>query len=120
MKGTKEMKKIIELEKILEEQSEEYLNDYFMVAYLTSKKFDLEGFVFDDCGFDYDVVEIVENLERFGINKIVVTDSSTGLMKALKVFTEAGFQILGMKNQKVGYNEWAKEAIYKNGLILQK
>lgn len=114
------MKKIIELEKILEEQSEEYLNDYFMVAYLTSKKFDLEGFVFDDCGFDYDVVEIVENLERFGINKIVVTDSSTGLMKALKVFTEAGFQILGMKNQKVGYNEWAKEAIYKNGLILQK
>lgn len=114
------MKKIIELEKILEEQSEEYLNDYFMVAYLTSKKFDLEGFVFDDCGFDYDVVEIVENLERFGINKIVVTDSSTGLMKALKVFTDAGFQILGMKNQKVGYNEWAKEAIYKNGLILQK
>lgn len=114
------MKKIIELEKILEEQSEEYLNDYFMVAYLTSKKFDLEGFVFDDCGFDYDVVEIVENLERFGINKIVVTDSSTGLMKALKVFTDAGFQILGMKKQKIGYNEWAKEAVYADGLILQK
>ncbi len=114
------MKKIIELEKILEEQKEENLNHYFLVSYLTARRFDLECFVFDDCGFDYDVKEIVENLERFGINKIVVTDSSTGLMNALKVFTDAGFQILGMKKQKVDYNKWSKEAIYKNGLILQK
>ena len=114
------MKKIIELEKILEEQREENLNHYFLVSYLTAKRFDLVGLVFDDCGFDYDVEEIVENLERFNINKIVVTDSSTGLMNALKVFTDAGFQILGMKKQKVDYNKWSKEAIYKNGLILQK
>lgn len=68
------MKKIIELEKILEEQKEENLNHYFIAAYLTAKRFDLEGFVFDDCGFDYDVEEIIENLERFNINKIVVTE----------------------------------------------
>lgn len=49
------MKKIIELEKILEEQKEEKLNHYFLVSYLTAKRFDLECFVFDDCGFDYDV-----------------------------------------------------------------
>lgn len=114
------MKKIIELEKILEEQRDENLNHYFLVSYLTAIRFDLEGFVFDNCGFDYDVEEIVENLERFNINKIVVTDNSTGLMKALKVFTDAGFQILGMKKQKIGYNEWAKEAVYADGLILQK
>lgn len=114
------MKKIIEVEKILNEQREENLNRYFIIAYLTNKKFDFDEFVIDDCGFEYDVKEIIENLERFNINKIVVTDNSTGLMNALKVFTEAGFQILGMKEQKVGYNEWAKEAIYKNGLILQK
>lgn len=114
------MKKIIEVEKILNEQREENLNRYFIIAYLTNKKFDFDEFVIDDCGFEYDVKEIIENLERFNINKIVVTDNSTGLMNALKVFTEAGFEILGMKEQKIGYNEWAKETIYKNGLILQK
>ena len=114
------MKKIIELEKILEEQRDENLNHYFLVSYLTAIRFDLEGFVFDNCGFDYDVEQIVENLERFNISKIVVTDNSTGLMKALKVFTDAGFQILGMKKQKIGYIDWAKEAVYADGLILQK
>lgn len=114
------MKKIIEVEKILNEQIEGNLNRYFIIAYLTNKRFDFDEFVIDECGFEYDVKEIIENLERYNINKIIVTDNSTGLMNALKVFTDAGFQILGMKEQKVDYNKWAKEDIYKNGLILQK
>ena len=40
------MKKIIELEKILEEQRDENLNHHFLVSYLTAIRFDLEGFVF--------------------------------------------------------------------------
>lgn len=113
------MKKIIEVEKILDEQIEGILNHRFIMAYLTAIRYGSDELIFDDCGFEYDVEQTIENLERFGIKRIVITDSSSGLMNALKVFTDAGFHILGMKEQEFGYN-WENEAIYKNGLILQK
>lgn len=114
------MKKIIELDKILEEQKAENLNHHFIMAYMASIECDSDELILDNCGFEYDVEQTIENLERFNINKIVITDSSTGLMNALKVFTDAGFQIFGMKEQNVKYNKWEKKTIYKNALILQK
>ena len=90
--GTK-MKKIELLENIKEkEEFEENKISYrFYWAYRESQRIGRDIINFDDIGFVDNHEDMIENLERFGIQEFTISDQSTGLMKGLKSFKRKGY-----------------------------
>ena len=84
----RKMKKIELLENIKEkEEFEENRISYrFYWAYRESQRIGRDIINFDDIGFENNHEDMIENLERFGIQEFTISDQSTGLMKGLKSF----------------------------------
>ena len=87
------MKKIELLENIKEkEEFEENKISYrFYWAYRESQRIGRDILNFDDIGFEDNHEDMIENLERFGIQEFTISDQSTGLMKGLKSFKRRGY-----------------------------
>ena len=96
------MKKIELLENIrtAEEFKANKINYYFFRAYERSKEANFEKINFEDTGFERDIEEIVENLKRFEIKEITISDQSTALMKSLIGFNKMGLQITDLNEEK--------------------
>ena len=102
------MKKIELLENIKEkEEFEENKISYrFYWAYRESKRIGRDILNFEDIGFEENHQEIIENLERFGIQKFTISDQSTGLMKGLKSFKRKGYFPIDLIEIDTGRTNW--------------
>ena len=79
--------------KTSEQMEEGRINGDLFMAYINAKRANAENLNFDVI---YDYKNLSENLERFEIKEITITDQSTRLMRSLQKFTEAGFKMNGM------------------------
>lgn len=79
--------------KTIEQMEEEKINYDFFKAYADAKRAEAKILNFEKIT---EFENLSENLERFEIKEITITDQSTRLMESLQRLTEAGFKMDGM------------------------
>ena len=121
------MKKIELLENIKEkEEFEENKISYrFYWAYRESQRIGRDIINFDDIGFVDNHEDMIENLERFGIQEFTISDQSTALMNELQAFKNKGYFIVDLIEQETGRTNWnfetkEDEKEIKPALLLRK
>ena len=103
------MEKIERLDKIINERAYENcgINEDVLCAYGRSVRCNLDELDFDDVIRGKNITEIVRNLKELGIESFTISDQSSGLMKELHTFAEAGCQLVGFtKMQASEYPEF--------------
>ena len=102
------MKKIELLENIKEKEEfeEKKISYSFYWAYRESRRIGRDILNFDDVRFEENHQEIIENLERFGIQKFTISDQSTGLMKGLQSFKRRGYVPIDLIEIDTGRTNW--------------
>ena len=97
---------LLENLKTQEDFEENKVNDIFYRAYKTSKRVGLERMNFDHLGFESDQNEVIENIERFGIEEFTISNDSTALMEALHNFKKRGYKIVDLTEIETGGISW--------------
>lgn len=119
------MKRIELIDKL--ESNEEFvengINREFYWAYRTATENGLDMLNIDEMGIDPDIQQFIENIERFNIEKFVVSNQSTALMTILAKFKKAGYFPQDVAEVEVGttynFKEHRDEKRYKLGLIFK-
>ena len=101
--------------------NEPNINRHFYRAYEESQELNLEYLNFEDFGFSNGYPEIEENLERFGITELTVSETSTGLMEILTALKKMGFKPVDLIQIDLGKKNWQTgEAEKKSAILLKK
>lgn len=95
------MKEILLLEDC-QDLATDKINRYFYQAYLKARREGLERLDFEETGWAGDYPEIIENLERFGIEEFTFSSQSTSLMESLQAFKARGYQPIDLIEIKEG------------------
>ena len=97
---------LLENLKTQEDFEENKVNGIFYRAYKTSNRVGLERINFDHLGFESDQNEVIENIERFGIEEFTISNDSTALMEALYNFKKHGYKIVDLTEIETGSVGW--------------
>lgn len=119
------MKKIELIEKL--ESNEEFvengINREFYWAYRTATENGLDMLNIDDFSIHADIEQLIENIERFEVEKFSISTQSTALMTILAEFKRLGYFPEDIKDVEVGtrynFKEHRDEKRYKLGLIFK-
>lgn len=119
------MKRIELFEQVItiEEIAEQGLNRDVVFAYQDSFRFKRNRIDFDDLSTSID--EIVDELEKFGINEITISYPGTALLKYLKQFDDRGFKVCGMEEIDTGKRDFdfktrETKVVMAEAIILRK
>lgn len=119
------MKKIELIEKL--ESNEEFvengINREFYWAYRTATENGLDMLNIDDFSIHADIEQLIENIERFEVEKFSISTQSTALMTILAEFKKAGYFPQDIAEVEVGkrynFKEYKEVKQYKLGLIFK-
>lgn len=98
-----ELKALEDFKYSRDEICEQNISAFFYGSYLNSE--DLEVLDFSDYIWPRDFEKIMENVRRFGIKEFTYSASSTGAMENIKMFTDAGCEIVEVLTLKKSYGD---------------
>ena len=93
------------------------------MAYQTAVENGLDMLNIDEIGINPDIQQLIENIERFNIEKFSISSQSTALMTNLAKFKEFGYFPQDVAEVEVGkrynFKEHKEEKRYKLALIFK-
>ena len=119
------MKRIELFEQVvtIEEIAEQGLNRNVVFAYQDSFRLKRDKMNFDEIFSS--VNEIIDELEKFGINEITISYPGTALLKYLKQFDDRGFKVCGIEQIDTGKRDFdfktrETKVVMAEAIILRK
>ena len=103
------MKKIEILEKAAENGTsykDINLNSTFGAAYFYSEEAGNELINFAEVIWDYDIDEIIENCQRFGITEFTISSTFSSLILTIAEFEKKGCKLQGLVEINSRHNDW--------------
>ncbi len=103
------MKKIEILEKAAENGTsykDINVNSTFGAAYFYSKEAGNELINFAEVIWDYDIDEIIENCQRFGIKEFTISSTFSSLILTIAEFEKKGCKLQGLVEINSRHDDW--------------
>ena len=82
------------------------VNSTFGAAYFYSEEAGNEFINFAEVIWDYDIDEIIENCQRFGITEFTISSTFSSLIVTIAEFEKRGWKLQGLVEINSRYDDW--------------